>query len=170
MRKTTLKSMKYGLMTLAVGLVFLQATAIAQENSGLDRTVEGVWLVTITPRNCTTGDPIPTAAFKSLWTFHEGGIMSASFQPNGPTLFRTLAHGLWKRENGWSDYSFKVVHIRTNTTTFAFAGKQETAGTLVLGESGNEFTTDGGTTVFSVDDIPGTSTCSNSVGTRFKLD
>src|SRR2546427_4216040 len=36
------------------------------------------------------------------------------------TLFRSL---------GWSDYSFKIVHIRRNLTTGLFAGKQEGVGT-----------------------------------------
>lgn len=42
--------------------------------------------------------------------------------------------------------------------------------TLVLSESGDEFTTDAYTIVYSVDGIPGTPSCSNSVGTRFKLE
>jgi hypothetical protein len=61
-------------------------------------------------------------------------------------------------------------HIRRNLTTGLIAGKQESFGTLVLSESGDEFTTDGHTIVYSVDGIPGTLNCSNSVGTRFKLE
>jgi len=48
---------------------------------------------------------------------------------------------------------------------------QEGAGTLVLSESGDEFTTDGSSQIFDVDGNPaGTAGCSNSVGTRFKLE
>ena len=59
---------------------------------------------------------------------------------------------------------------RRNLTTGLFAGKQEGGGTLVLSESGDEFTTDGYSIVYSVDGIPGTGGCANSVGTRFKLE
>jgi hypothetical protein len=135
-----------------------------------NRSLVGVWLVTITPRNCTTGDPIPSAAFESLFTFHNDGTMLVSFRNNTLALERTAAHGLWRRDLAWSDYSFKFVHIRRSVSTGLFAGKQESGGTLVLSESGDEFTTDGGTIVFNTDGIPGAPSCSNSVGTRFKLE
>ena len=125
-----------------------------------DRSLVGVWLVQITPRNCATGDPIPTAAFEALYTFHEDKTMLVSLRNNTLTLERTAAHGLWRRDLGVSDYSFKFVHIRRNVATGAFAGYQEGAGTLVLADSGDEFTTDGSTAMG----------CSNSVGTRFKLE
>ena len=115
------------------------------------------------------GDPIPTAAFESLFAFHKDGTMLVSFN-NSFVLERTAAHGLWRRDQGRSDYFFKFVHIRRNLTTGLFAGKQEGGGTLVLSESGDEFTTDGYSIVYSVDGIPGTPGCSNSVGTRFKLE
>lgn len=135
-----------------------------------ERSLVGVWLVKITPRNCTTGDPIPTAAFESLWTFHQDGTMLFSIN-NSFVLERTAAHGLWRRDLGWSDYSFKFVHLRRNLTTGLFAGKQESFGTLVLSESGDEFTTDAHTIAYSVDGIPTLPPgCSNAAGTRFKLE
>jgi len=96
--------------------------------------------------------------------------MLVSLPNNTLVLHRTAAHGLWRRDHGWSDYSFKIVLFRRNLTTGLFAGKQEGIATLILSESGDEFTTDGHTIVYSVDGIPGTPGCSNSVGTRFKLE
>jgi hypothetical protein len=55
-------------------------------------------------------------------------------------------------------------------TTGIFIGKQEGRGTLILGASGDEFTTDGSATLFDVNGNPGTPGCSNSVRRRFKLD
>ena len=136
-----------------------------------DRSLVGVWLVQITPRNCATGEPILTAAFEALVTFHEDKTMLVSFRNNTLTLERTAAHGLWRRDLGWNEYSFKFVHIRRNVSTGTFAGLQESAGTLVLAGSGDEFTTDGSTTIFDVNGHPvGTPSCSNSVGTRFMLE
>ena len=182
MKRTTLRNMKCGIIMTVVILMISVVPVTAQSVTARDeaperlRRLEGVWLVTITPRNCTTGDPIPTAAFESLFTFHRDGTMLVSLRNNSLVVERTAAHGLWRRDRGWrrdrdwSDYSFKFVHLRRNFTTGLFAGKQEGGGTLVLSKSGDEFTTDGYSIVYSVDGIPGAPGCSNSVGTRFKLE
>jgi hypothetical protein len=141
----------------------------AQDGQAPERSLEGVWLVTITPRNCATGDPIPTAAFETLFTFHKDSTMLASFRNNSLTLERTAAHGLWRRDLGWNHYSFKIVHLRRNLSTGAFAGKQESEGTLVLSDSGDEFTTDATTTVFDANGNPVSTSCSNAAGTRFQF-
>ena len=171
MKRTTLRNMKCGIIMTVVILMSSVVPVTAQDKAP-ERSLEGVWLVQITPRNCATGDPIPTAAFESLFTFHKDGTMLVSFRNNSLVLERTAAHGLWRRGLGWSDFdhSFKFVHIRRDLTTGLFAGKQEGGGTLVLSQSGDEFTTDGNTIVYSVDGIPGTPSCANSVGTRFKLE
>ena len=174
MKRTTLRNMKCGIIMtvviLMISVVSVTAQSVTAQSEAPERSLEGVWLVKITPRNCTTGDPIPTAAFESLFTFHRDETMLVSFRNNSLVLERTAAHGLWRRDRGWRDYSFKFVHLRRNLTTGLFAGKQEGGGTLVLSESGDEFTTDGYTIVYSVDGIPGTPGCANSVGTRFKLE
>ena len=186
MKKTTLRSMKCGIIMtvviLMISVVPVTAQSVTAQSEGGKRSLEGVWLVTIIPRNCTTGDPIPGAAGEALYTFHRDGTMLVSFRNNSLVLERTAAHGLWRRfvrermlhsdadDRGGSDYFFKFVHLRRTLTTGLFAGKQEGGGTLVLSESGDEFTTDGYSIVYSVDGIPGTPGCANSVGTRFKLE
>ncbi len=142
----------------------------AQDSPAPERSLEGVWLVTLTPRNCATGDPIPTAAFEALYTFHKDSTMLASFRNNLLTLERTAAHGLWRRDLGWNHYAFKFVHLRRNVSTGAFAGKQEGEGTLVLSDSGDEFTTDGSTTVFDANGNLVNTSCSTSAGTRFQFE
>lgn len=169
MTRRTLRNMKCGII-MTVVILTISVVRVRAQDKAPERSLEGVWLVQITPRNCTTGDPIPTAAFESLFTFHRDGTMLVSFRNNTFVLERTAAHGLWRRDRGWSDYSLKFVHLRRNLTTGLFAGKQEGGGTLVLSESGDEFTTDGYSIVYSVDGIPGMPGCSNSVGTRFKLE
>ena len=157
MKRRTLRNMMCGIImtavTLMISVVPVTAQSVTARDKAPERSLEGVWLVQITPRNCTTGDPIPTAAFESLFTFHRDGTMLVSFRNNTLVLERTAAHGLWRRDNGWSDYSFKFVHLRRNLTTGLFAGKQEGGGTLVLSESGDEFLTDGHSIVYSVDGI-----------------
>ena len=124
----------------------------------------------IAPRNCATGEPVPAAAFEALYTFHADQTMLVSFRNNSLTLERTAAHGLWREHPAGRDYAFKFVHLRRNVSTGAFAGKQEGEGTLVLSESGDEFTTDGSSTIFDVNGNPGTPGCSSSAGIRFKFE
>ena len=140
----------------------------AQDGEGQER-LEGVWRVTTTPRNCVTGVPIPTAAFEALFTFHKGGTLSVSLQNSAITITRSPGHGLWQREQGWGDYSFKFVHLRFDLVTGAYLARQVARGTLRLSESGDEFTTDSSTTSFDVNGVslPGMG-CSNAVGTRFE--
>ena len=166
-------------LVMLIGATQIFVAGQDSENSGVllgqderfGRTIEGVWRARITPRNCVTGVPIPTAAFEALFTFHKGGTMSAWTQNNVITVTRSPAHGLWKRESGWSDYKFKFVHLRYSLTTGELLARQEGGGTLVLGESGDEFTSDGSSRSFDVNGNPiGSGSCSNSVGTRFKLE
>ena len=140
----------------------------AQDGEGQD-SLEGVWQVTTTPRNCVTGVPNPTAAFAALFTFHKGGTLSVSLQNSTITITRSPGHGLWQREHGGGNYSFKFVHLRLDLATGAFLASQVARGTLRLSESGDEFTTNSSTTSFDVHGviIPGMS-CSNAVGTRFE--
>jgi hypothetical protein len=170
MKRTTRRNMKCGII-MTVVILMISVVPVTAQSEAPERSLEGVWLVKTTPRNCATGDPTPTAAFESLNTFHKDGTMLASLRNNSLLLERTAAHGLWRRDLGWSDYSFKFVHLRRNLTTGLFAGKQESGGTLVLSESGDEFTTDSNTIAFNVDGTPaGPGGCANSVGTRFKLE
>jgi hypothetical protein len=156
-------TIKYGLMAIVIALAVMQSTVFAQGEAP-KRSLEGVWELRTTPRNCTTGDPIPTAAFEAIYTFQSDGTLSATVSGGAPFPF----HGLWRREHGWSDYSFKQVRILRNAAGL-FSGKQEIGGTLTLSESGDELTSDEYMIVYSIDGVPGTPACINSVGTRFKL-
>lgn len=55
---------------------------------------------------------------------------------------------IWKRDQGWSEYSFGFVHLRYDGSGF-FAGKQAAEGTPVLRDDGNEFTSDS-VNIFSI--------------------
>ena len=140
----------------------------AQDGEGKERKLEGVWRTVVTPRNCVTGVPIPTAAFEALFTFHKGGTLSAWFQNSTITITRSPSHGIWQREQGWGDYSIKFVHLRYNLTTGAFIGRQESRGILQLSADGDEFTTDSQTQIFDVNGNLTSTGCANSVGTRFE--
>jgi hypothetical protein len=161
----------YSIVAMVIALAISSPAVTAQNGDEPERSLAGVWQSRILPHNCTTGVPIPTAAFESLFTFNSDGTMSAWVQNAVVTVTRGPAHGLWRRDRGWSEYSFKIVHMRYNLTTGAFNGKQESGGTLALSDTGDEFTTEGWTQQFDAAGNPSPQQgCSTSVGTRFKLD
>ena len=126
--------------------------------------------MTITPRNCVTGVPIPAATFPALFTFEKDGTMSAWAQNATITTTRSPTAGLWQREHGRTEYSMRFVHLRYNLTTGAFIGKQEGRGSLILSDTGDEFTSEGSSRGFDASGNPLSSGCSSSIGTRFKLE
>ena len=168
--KTAISKVTILKFVAAIAFSLAPIHSILSQSDMPERSIDGVWLVTITPRNFTTGDPIPNAAFESIFTLHKEGTMLVSLRNNSLTLERTTAHGLWARVQGWSEYSYKFVHLRRNVSTGQFAGKQESAGNLILSSSGHEFSSESSTTVFDLNGNPLPSSCATSTGTRFELD
>ena len=71
-------------------------------------TIEGVWGLTVTLRNCATNAPLG-APFRTIFTFHQGGTISES--PANPGLApgqRTPGHGVWTHA-GPATYSSKLL-------------------------------------------------------------
>lgn len=161
MKINTLSTMKYGIIAIFIAFACSQVTVKAQ----VERSLEGVWEARTTPRNCTTGDPIPAAAFESLYTFHRDRTMASWYSSGTPAA----GHGLWRRENGWNSYSFKLIRI-LRTPAGVYSGKQVLGGTIELNEAGDEYTSDEYMIVYGIDGVPTTQSCINSVGRRFKLD
>jgi hypothetical protein len=63
----------------------------------------GVWLATVTPVNCETGDPV-APPFNSMLTINRGGTM-AEYGANPNTPFRSPGHGIWQAGIGRNTYS-----------------------------------------------------------------
>lgn len=149
---------------MAIVFAIVAMTVPAQDTGVAVRGLTGVWEVKTTPRDCATGEPIPAAAFEALYTFQKDGTIISWYSSGTPST----GHGLWRRENGWNDYSFRLVRI-LRTTAGVFSGKGEIGGILTLSESGDEYTSDEYTITYNIDGIPGTPRCINSVGTRYRL-
>lgn len=150
-------------------LVFSQTMSNAYANSDVKRGLTGTWMVTITPRICATGAPIPAATFEALYTFHEDGTMSAWLQNSLITVTRSPSLGVWERDRGWRSYSFGFVHLRYELSGL-YSGRQEALGTLELDKHGRNFVANGSTNLFDPTGNPMGGGCSDSVGTRFDLD
>jgi hypothetical protein len=176
------KKMNLKKQTLVIALALITAlTATSfrvsgqnkQEASDLsnarERTIEGVWRTVVTPRNCQTGDPIPNVPpISGLFTFNKGGTMAEYGIALGQTpALRSPGHGLWQREQGWQDYSFKFIFNRYNTTG-VFIGSQIVRGVLELGASGDSFTTSSSIQILDAGDNVIGNGCATAVGTRFE--
>jgi hypothetical protein len=144
------------------------ANATGQAGPDVRRSVVGVWMVTTTPRSCTTGSPIPGAEFEGLFTFHGGGTMSAWAQNAFITVTRSPSHGVWQPDDGRDKYSFAFVHLRYDLSGI-FLGKQVAEGTLALDQGGDQFTTDSSTALFDTNGLSLGGGCASSAGTRFDL-
>ena len=136
----------------------------AQRNENPDRGIEGTWITTVTQRNCATGAAIRT--FQGVLTFNKGGTLVGDSTVVSPAL-KTPSFGVWRRENGWRDYSFAFMFYRFNPDG-SFAGSQKVRQSLVLGESGDDFTTTGTLEVFDDAGNAIASSCATSVGVRFE--
>ncbi len=132
-----------------------------------EKTIEGVWRLTVTPRNCQTGLPA-APAFRSVFMFNKGGTMDAyGVGPGQTPALVSPEYGLWQREQGWQDYSFKFLVYRYNTSG-VYVGWNRIRATLELGESGDDFTTNAAIEVFDANDNLIGNGCATSVGTRFE--
>jgi hypothetical protein len=160
-------------LTVFIAIVMVSAVSLATTNAQAgdraEHSVEGVWMVTTTPRNCITGDPVPGAAFEGLFTFHKHGTMSVWVQNAVIAITRSPSQGLWQRDLGRRKYLFKFIHLRYEGSGF-YSGTQESEGTLALNKSGNAFTTDSVTRFFDVNGNPQGEGCADAVGTRFDWD
>ena len=185
MRNTFWKTVGTAAMTILMMAVTDQFRVSAQDTAvkedgdkqvsndfGNTRRLEGVWRTAVTPRNCATGVPIPSGIFQGLFTFHRGGTMS-EWGVNAVVLptMRSPGHGVWQREQGSRDslgqnYSFTFTFLRYNTTGM-LTGRQQIRGTLELGASGDEFTTDSNLQVLDLNGNVLITSCANAVGTRF---
>ena len=155
-----------GLATVAALAVSATTPGHAQSTPAVERHLEGVWIVTTTPRDCVSGNPFPQAAFDGLFTFHEDGTMSAWVQNAAISVTRSPSHGIWEQTAGWSDHSFEFIHLRYDLAG-VYLGRQVATGTLSLSDTGNEFTTQSATGVFDLNGNRIGGGCATATGVRF---
>jgi hypothetical protein len=98
-------------LSMGLALVLWGATAAsAQQSASQGRTVEGVWYVQVTVRNCATGAALAPAVH-SLVTFAAGGTVQESVGGGGfAPGQRTNGHGTWAH-NGGQTYDQRFVSL-----------------------------------------------------------
>jgi hypothetical protein len=137
------------------------ATSMAHE-----RTIQGVWRTTVTPRNCQTGGAIAT--LPGLFTFNQGGTMAEyGIGPGASPALRSPGHGVWQREHGWQDYSFAFTYYRYDANG-VFLGSQKIRATLELGAGGDAFASRSAIEFLDANGAVVGTGCATAVGTRFE--
>jgi hypothetical protein len=129
-------------------------------------TIEGVWQVTRGGVNCNDPNQALGHTFPAIMSFHQDRIVSAAAKSPVTGPFDTPEHGLWKREPGSQNYSFR-------TLSYRYDGNGTFLGPLVL--TANVELTDANSFVYSatiqIVDANGNliaSHCGRGTGKRFE--
>ena len=150
--------------TLAVAASSLLVWSDTGENN--TPTIEGVWQVSRGGVNCNDPNQALGTPFPALMTFHHDGTLSGSAKSPVTGPFDTAEHGLWKREPGSQNYSFRELQYR-------YDGNGAFAGSLVL--TANVELTDANSFIYSAtieladaNGVPSPTRCGRGTGTRFE--
>jgi hypothetical protein len=98
------------LITLAVIASTLLVWSDGPQNHS--PTIEGVWEVMRVGVNCNDPSQELGSPFPAIMTFHRDGIVSGAAKSPVTGPFDTPEHGLWQREPGSQNYSFRDVAYR----------------------------------------------------------
>ena len=129
-------------------------------------TIEGVWQVTRGGVNCNDPSQALGPTFPALMSFHRDGIVSGSAKSPVTGPFDTAEHGLWKREPGRHNYSFREVSYRYDGNG-AFAGPLVLTANVEL-TSANSFIYSSTIEIIDANGNLIATHCGKATGTRFE--
>jgi hypothetical protein len=129
-------------------------------------TIQGVWQVSRQGVNCSDPNQLLGPPFPAIMTFHgDGTVTGATKSPvSGP--FDTPEYGLWQREPGSQNYSFREVNYRYDATGI-FIGQLVIAANLNLTDN-NSFTYSATIQLFDANGNLIATLCGRGTATRFE--
>ena len=169
MKRMTITSITLAVMAIVMALALSQSNSNAQQtpsgqdNNGHETSLVGVWLTEVTRRNCVTGEPIGTGTSRVQNTFAQGGTLLETIRPS---TSRSLGNGIWKREQGWNEYS-AAIRIMSFDAAGVFVGSGVVRAAITLDDTGNHYTSTATNDVLDVNGNVIASGCATSVSTRF---
>ncbi len=116
---------------LGIGIAASITTLQAQQN-----TIEGVWNVSVTVKDCTTGVPIRTV--HSLQAYHHDGTVNETAN----TALRGPSEGVWRAAGDGQTYKDSFYFYRY-TSTGTFASLAHGVDTISLSADGSQYTSVG---------------------------
>lgn len=127
------------------------------------RKLEGVWDLTVTRRDCTTGAAIGSGP--AILTFARGGTMH-DFGSGRPPATRSAGYGVWRyQSNGRYSDAFQFFIYNADGT---LAGKQIVREQILLSYDGNSFTNTAASQILDVNGNVTATRCSTATATRFE--
>ena len=151
-------------ITLAVVASTLLVWSDVHENN--TPTIEGVWQVNRGGVSCDDPNQQPAATFPAIMTFHRDGTLTGAAKSPVTGPFDTPEHGLWKREPGSQNYSFREVSYKYDGNG-TFTGPLVLTATVEL-TSANSFIYSATIQIFDANGNLSDSRCGRATGTRFE--
>ena len=159
---------------LSIGLALVLSAgsaATAQQSAAEGRTVQGVWYVQVTIRDCATGVALAPAV-NSLVTFAAGGTLHESVSGGGfAPGQRSDGHGTWTHKGG-PTYDQRFVSM-INFATAPGPGPGFEAGWMKIHHTvevvdADHIESDGRNTFYRLNGEVYRTGCSTATGTRFE--
>ena len=129
-------------------------------------TIEGVWQVTRGGVDCNNPGLAVGLPFPALMTFNRDGTSSGNAKSPVTGPFDTPEHGLWKREPGMGNYSFRSLLYRYDGTG-AFAGSLVLTANVQLTDA-NSFIYSATIVIADANGVPFPTRCGRGTATRFQ--
>ena len=143
----------------------MMVAAVQTRAESAQPPIEGVWQVTRHGVNCQTGQQVNS--FPALMTFHKDGtIGSDAVAPGSTAAAGTAEHGLWQREPGHQNYSFRLISYGWDNTG-TFEGSIKVTGSLRL-LSRDSFDYDATIEILDAGGNLLATHCGQATGTRFE--
>ena len=166
MKKMTPASITLAIVAIVIALLITvggtQISVSGQGNEGHEPSLVGVWVTHVTRRNCETGEPL-AAPGNSQNTFAKGGTLLETI---GPSIFRSPGNGIWKREQGWNEYSYALRFMRYDAAG-SLIGSGVVRAAITLDETGDHLTSTATNDVLDVNGNVIASGCATGVSDRF---
>jgi hypothetical protein len=99
-------------ITLAVAASTSLVWSAERAPRELNPTIEGVWQVSRQGVNCNDPNQQLGPPFPAIMTFHRDGTVTGATKSPVSGPFDTPEYGLWQREPGSQNYSFREVNYR----------------------------------------------------------
>src|SRR6476620_7071613 len=160
--------MKHKTQIAVITLAVIASSVMVWSDGHQDHnpTIEGVWQVSRVGANCNDPNQTLGTPFPALMTFHRDGIVSGAGKSPVTGPFDTPEHGLWKRERGHQNYSFRELQYRYDANG-AFAGSLILTANVELTDA-NSFVYNSTIQIVAPNGNLLASHCGRGVGTRFE--
>ena len=129
-------------------------------------TIEGVWQVSRQGVNCDDPNQLRGSPFPAIMTFHRDGTVTGAAKSPVTGPFDTPEYGLWQREPGSQNYSFREMNYRYDGNG-TFIGSLVLTGDLDLTDA-NSFTYSATIQLFDPNGNLLTTLCGRATATRFE--